>query len=45
MDVSSCPMVKILPSNAASVGLIPGQAAKIPHDLWPKTQTKTEAIL
>ena len=43
-DVSSCPVVKISPSSA-SVGLIPGQAAKIPHDLWPKTQTKTEAIL
>ena len=28
-------MVKTSPSNA---GLIPGQAAKIPHTSWPKNQ-------
>ena len=31
-------MVKILPSHAESVGLTPGQEAKIPHTLRPKTQ-------
>ena len=32
--------VKISPSNAGSVGLIPAQEAGIPHALWPK-KTKT----
>ena len=41
-DVPSWPVVKISPSTAAGVSLIPGQGA---HDLWPKNQTKTEAIL
>ena len=31
-------MVKILPSHAEGVGLNPGQEAKIPHTLRPKTQ-------
>ena len=31
-------MVKILPSNAGGVGLIPGRGAKIPHASWPKNQ-------
>ena len=31
-------MVKILPSHAEGVGLTPGQEAKIPHTLRPKTQ-------
>ena len=29
-------MVKTSPSKAGGVGSTPGQAAKIPHDLWPK---------
>ena len=29
-------VVKILPSNAGSMGSIPDQGAKIPHALWPK---------
>ena len=28
--------IKISPSNAGGVGLIPGQGAKILYDLWPK---------
>ncbi|CAI9177281.1 unnamed protein product [Rangifer tarandus platyrhynchus] len=32
------PVVKILPSNAGGVGLIPGQGAKIPHASQPKNQ-------
>ena len=31
-------MVQILPSNARGAGSIPGQVAKIPHALWPKSQ-------
>ena len=31
-------VVKILPSNAGSMGSIPDQGAKIPHALWPKHQ-------
>ena len=31
-------MVKTSPSNARDSGLIPGQAAKIPHALRPKKQ-------
>ena len=31
-------MVKILPSNAGSTGLIPGQGASIPHASSPKNQ-------
>ena len=31
-------MVKTLPSNAGSVGLIPGRGSKTPHALWPKSQ-------
>ena len=31
-------MVKTLPSNAGSVGSIPGLGAKIPRASWPKTQ-------
>ena len=32
------PGVKISPSNAGGVGLIPGQGAKIPHVSRPKNQ-------
>ena len=31
-------VVKILPSNAGGVGLIPGWGDKIPHASWPKSQ-------
>ena len=31
-------MVKTLPSNAGSAGLIPGQGVKIPHASGPKNQ-------
>ena len=31
-------MVKTLPSNAGGEGSIPGQEAKIPHALGPKTK-------
>ena len=31
-------MVKTLPSNAGSAGLIPGQGVKIPHASRPKNQ-------
>ena len=31
-------MVKTLPSNAESVGLIPGEGAKISYDLLQKNQ-------
>ena len=37
-DFSGNPAVKILPSNAVSVGSILGWGAKIPHALWPKNQ-------
>ena len=30
------PVVKTLPYNGEGAGSIPGQAAKIPHALWPK---------
>ena len=40
------PGIKTLPSNPGTVGLIPGQGAKIPHASWPKkTEHKTKAIL
>ena len=39
-DFPGVPVVKISPSNAGSVGLIPAQGAGIPHALWPK-KTKT----
>ena len=32
-------MVKTSPSNAGTVGSIPGQGAKISHALWPKNQS------
>ena len=37
-DFSGNPAVKILLSNAVSVGSILGWGAKIPHALWPKNQ-------
>ena len=38
-DFPDDPVVKTWPSNAGSVGLIPGQEAQIPHTLLPpKTQ-------
>ena len=33
-------MLTTSPSNAKDTGLIPGQAAKIPHALWSKTKHK-----
>ena len=45
-DFPGGPVVKTSPSNAGSVGLIPGQGAKIPHVSQPKNQKhKTEAVL
>ena len=38
-DFPGSPAVETSPSNAGSVGSIPGQGAKIPHVLWPKTET------
>ena len=32
-------VAKTLPPNAGGVGLTPGQGAKIPHALWPKSKT------
>ena len=37
-DFPGGPVVKVLPSNAGGVGLIPTQGAKIPHAPRPKTQ-------
>ena len=37
-DFPCGPVVKTLPSSARDVGSVPGQEAKIPHDLWPKNQ-------
>ena len=45
-DFPGGPVVKTSPSNAGSVGSIPGLGAKIPHASWPKKpKHKTEAIL
>ena len=33
------PVVKISPSDAGSVGSIPGQGAKTPYAPWPKVKT------
>ena len=37
-DFPGGPVVKALPSNVGSVGLIPGQGAKIPPASGPKNQ-------
>ena len=37
-DFPGGPVVKTSPSNAEGVGLIPGWAPKIPHDLWPQNE-------
>ena len=37
-DFPSGPVIKTWPSNAGGAGSIPGQGAKIPPALWPKTQ-------
>ena len=37
-DFSGGPVVKTLPFNTGSVGLIPHQGTKIPHASWPKNQ-------
>ena len=34
------PVIKTLSSNAAGVGSIPGQRAKIPHASWPEKKKK-----
>ena len=39
-DFPGSPVVKTLPSNARSEGLITGQRAKIPHALWPNKNIK-----
>ena len=44
-DFPGGPMVKTLPSNAAGVGSITGQGAKIPYLMAKKPKHKTEAIL
>ena len=31
-------MVKTSPFNAGSVGSVPGQGTKIPHDSWPQNK-------
>ena len=36
--MTGCPMVKILPSKAGGVSLIPGRGAKIPPASEPKDQ-------
>ena len=41
-DVPGGPVVESSPSNARSVGLIPGYSAKIPHASQPKNQSKNE---
>ena len=38
-------VVKTLPFNAGDVDSIPGEGAKIPHDLWTKNQNIKQAIL
>ena len=44
-DFPDGPVVKTLSSNAGSMGLIPGQGAKILHALGPQNQNiKTEAV-
>ena len=35
-DFPGSPVVKTLPSNVGSAGLIPGWGNKITHDSWPK---------
>ena len=37
-DLSGNPVIKILPSNAGGMGLIPGQEAKILYNSQPKHQ-------
>ena len=37
-DFPGGPVVKTLPSNAGTTGLIPGQGAKIPHASRPRNQ-------
>ena len=39
-DFSGGLVVKTLPSHAGGEGFIPGQEAKIPHALHPKTKTE-----
>ena len=41
-DFPGGPMVKTLPSNGGRAGSIPGQGAKIPHTLWPKSQDRKQ---
>ena len=41
-DFPGGPVFETSPSNARSVGLIPGCSAKIPHALQPKNQNKHE---
>ena len=37
-DLPGGPVVKTSPSNAESIGSMPGQGAKIPHASGPKNQ-------
>ena len=38
-DFHAGPGIKTLPSSAGDSGAIPAQGAKIPHALWPKSQS------
>ena len=40
-DFPGGPVVKISPSDAGGIGLIPDQGAKIPHASQPKKKKKT----
>ena len=37
-------MVMTLPSNARSVGSIPGGGARIPHASWPKNKHRSTLV-
>ena len=41
-DFPESTVVKTPPSNAGGVGQVPGQGAKLPHDLGPKKKHKTK---
>ena len=41
-DFPESTVVKTPPSNAGGVGQVPGQGAKLPHDLGPKKKTQNK---
>ena len=43
-DFPGSPVVKTSPSNSGSVGLIPGQEAKMPHASEAKTQNRSNIV-